>query len=67
MQYRFTSAALTELTQATLYYEQRENGLGRHSLTKSTPRLTASFSTPPLGTSCLHERGAVERIVFRSV
>lgn len=28
MQYRFTSAALTELTQATLYYEQRENGLG---------------------------------------
>jgi hypothetical protein len=28
MQYRFTSAALTELRQATLYYEQRENGLG---------------------------------------
>lgn len=27
-QYRFTSVALTELTQATLYYEQRENGLG---------------------------------------
>lgn len=27
-QYRFTSAALTELTQATVYYEQRENGLG---------------------------------------
>jgi hypothetical protein len=27
-QYRFTSAALTELSQATLYYEQRENGLG---------------------------------------
>jgi hypothetical protein len=26
--YRFTSAALTELTQATHYYEQRENGLG---------------------------------------
>ena len=27
--YRFTSAALTELKQATLYYEQqRENGLG---------------------------------------
>ena len=28
MLYRFTSAALTELRQATLYYEQRENGLG---------------------------------------
>ena len=27
-QYRFTSAALTELREATLYYEQRENGLG---------------------------------------
>ena len=27
-QYRFTSAALTELRQAILYYEQRENGLG---------------------------------------
>ena len=27
-QYRFTSAALTELTQAIIYYEQRENGLG---------------------------------------
>lgn len=28
IRYRFTSAALTELRQATLYYEQRENGLG---------------------------------------
>ena len=27
-QYRFTSAALTELRQATLYYEQCENRLG---------------------------------------
>ena len=27
-QYRFTSAALTELREATLYYEQCENGLG---------------------------------------
>jgi hypothetical protein len=26
--FRFTSAALTELAQAILYYEQRENGLG---------------------------------------
>jgi plasmid stabilization system protein ParE len=28
IRYRFTSAALKELRQATLYYEQRENGLG---------------------------------------
>jgi plasmid stabilization system protein ParE len=26
--YRFTSAALSELREATLYYEQQENGLG---------------------------------------
>lgn len=26
--YRFTSAALSELKEATLYYEQKENGLG---------------------------------------
>src|SRR5215813_13822272 len=26
--YRFTPSAFRELTQATLYYEQRENGLG---------------------------------------
>ena len=26
--YRFTSAALAELKEATLYYEDRENGLG---------------------------------------
>ena len=26
--YRFTSSALVELRQATLYYEQQENGLG---------------------------------------
>lgn len=28
MNYRFTSAALTELKDATLYYEDKENGLG---------------------------------------
>ena len=28
--YRFTSSALTELTRATLYHEERENGLGLH-------------------------------------
>jgi len=27
--FRFTSAALSELREATLYYEERENGLGR--------------------------------------
>jgi len=32
IRYRFTSAALTELRQATLYYEHRENGLGAEFL-----------------------------------
>ena len=32
MQYRFTSAALTELRQAILYYEQRKNGLDSHNI-----------------------------------
>jgi|GEM_PF-2980457 len=51
-QYRFTSAALTELTRATLYYEQRENGLGAAFLTKLRSQLTEFFSNQPLGTSC---------------
>ena len=41
-QYRFTSAALTELTQATLYYERRENGLGTAFLEEITPLLVAT-------------------------
>jgi len=31
-QFRFTSAALKELTQATIFYEQRQNGLGTEFL-----------------------------------
>jgi hypothetical protein len=59
---RFTSAALT-----TLYYEQRENGLGtweQYSSTKLMPRSAEFFSTRPRGTRCLHEQDAVELTAF---
>jgi plasmid stabilization system protein ParE len=46
MQYRFTSAALTELTQATLYYEQREYGLGTAFLDEVDATLSRILQHP---------------------
>jgi hypothetical protein len=46
MQYRFTSAALTVLTQATLYYEQRENGLGTAFLDEVDATLSRILQHP---------------------
>ena len=66
-QYRFTFAALTELRQAMLYYEQRENGLGTAFLNEIEATLDQFFNTQPLGTRCPDEQGAVELIAFRSV
>ena len=60
--YRFTSPALTELAQAILYYEQRENGLGTAFLNEI---LIAFYRIQPLGTSCPHEQDAVELTAFR--
>jgi hypothetical protein len=57
--YRFTSAALT-----TLYYEQRENGLGTIFLNELMPRSAEFFSTRPRGTRGLHEQDAVELTAF---
>ena len=45
-QYRFTSAALTELTQASLYYEQRENGLGTAFLNEIEATLNRILQHP---------------------
>ena len=45
-QYRFTSAALTELRQATLYYEQRENGLGTAFLDEIEATLARILQQP---------------------
>jgi toxin ParE2 len=45
-QYRFTSAALTELTHAILYYEQRENGLGTTFLDEIEATLNRILNHP---------------------
>ena len=45
-QYRFTSSALKELTQATLYYEQRENGLGTTFLNEIEATITRILHHP---------------------
>ena len=45
-QYRFTSAALTELRQAILYYEQRENGLGAAFLDEVENTLVRILQNP---------------------
>ena len=45
-QYRFTSAALTELRQAILYYERRENGLGAAFLDEIEATLSRILSHP---------------------
>ena len=46
MQYRFTSAALTELRQATRYYEERENGLGTEFLNEIEATLSRVLKHP---------------------
>ena len=45
-QYRFTSSALTELAQAILYYEQRENGLGTAFLNEIEATLNRVLKNP---------------------
>jgi len=45
-QYRFTSAALTELREATLYYEQCENGLGTAFLNEIDATLNRILQYP---------------------
>ena len=44
--YRFTSAALKELTQATRYYEQRQNGLGTAFLDEVDATLSRILQYP---------------------
>lgn len=44
--YRFTSAALTELAEAILYYEQRENGLGTAFLNEIDATLNRVLQNP---------------------
>ena len=66
--YRFTSVALTELRQAILYYEQRENGLGAAFLDEVEDTINRILQHPTAWhTRCHHGPGAVELIAFRSV
>ena len=44
--YRFTSAALSELREATLYYEERENGLGRVFLDEGDSTVERILANP---------------------
>ena len=44
--FRFTSSALTELAQAILYYEQRENGLGAAFLNEIEATLNRVLRNP---------------------
>jgi hypothetical protein len=52
--YRFTSAALTELRQAIIYYEQRENGLGTAFLDKIDATIDRILQHPAAGINCPH-------------
>jgi len=45
-QFRFTSAALKELTQATIFYEQRQNGLGTEFLDEVDATLNRILQFP---------------------
>jgi plasmid stabilization system protein ParE len=65
--FRFTSAALEELRQAIVYYEQRENGLGAAFLDEIDATVDRIFRTPPLGTRYPDARDAAELIAFHLV
>jgi len=65
--YRFTSAALTELKQATLFYQQRENGLGPAFLDEIEATFLEFCNTRTRRIHYLREHAAVELIAFRSV
>lgn len=54
-QFRFTSAALTELSEATLYYEQRENGLGTAFLDEIEATLERILQHPVASTAIANE------------
>ena len=53
--YRFTSAALVELKQATLVYEKKESGLGKSFLNELDATVDRILANPVPGTPCLTE------------
>ena len=67
MEFRFAFSALTELREAVVYYEQRENGLGKAFLDEIEETLIRILLNPSACTRYPPERDAVERIDFRLV
>jgi hypothetical protein len=66
-QYRFTTSALTELIQAIIYYERREQGLGTIFLDEIEADSSASFKTGLRGTHYLNGQDVVELTAFHLV
>src|SRR5437667_10666226 len=64
--YRFTSAALSELAEATLHYEQEESGLGTIFLGEISAAVERILRFPHAWHHCTHEQGVAELIVFHS-
>lgn len=65
--YRFTSAALFELKEGALYYEQKENGLGIIFLDEMTPLSNESCVFRILGIRCQHGPDAAALTASHSV
>jgi plasmid stabilization system protein ParE len=64
--YRFTSAALSELREATLYYEQQEKGLGVKFLDEIDATVDRLRRFPYAWHPSRREADDVKRIAFRS-
>ena len=65
-QFRFTSAALKELTQATIFYEQRQNGLGTEFLDEVDATLNRILQFPTAWHQLSPRTRRCALIVFRS-
>ena len=66
-QYRFTSAALTELRRAIVHYEQRENGLGTAFLDEIEATLSRILHHPAAWHPLSPRTRRFELIAFRLV
>ena len=65
--YRFTSSALTELKQAALHYEEKENGLGGRFLDEIDTTVARILANPHAWHPLSRGPGGVEPTAFHSV
>ena len=63
--YRFTSAALSELKEATLHYERSEPGLGLKFLDEIDDTVNRILGFRARGIRCQQDLGGVEPTGFR--